>query len=161
VKKSLFRWFALLGVALALAASVCRPALAERPSAPRLLPEKTLAYVRVTDTPTLVERFRDTSLGRIVKDEQVRPLVAQLYGSVENAWKQIEDRVGLPLGELLKIPQGEICVAFVAPPEQPPGLVVLLDVRINCPRPISCSAAVKMPCSKRGAKVEEKSATSR
>ena len=133
MKKSLFRWFALLGVALALAASVCRPALAERPSAPRLLPEKTLAYVRVTDTPTLVERFRDTSLGRIVKDEQVRPLVAQLYGSVENAWKQIEDRVGLPLGELLKIPQGEICVAFVAPPEQPPGLVVLLDVKNQLP----------------------------
>ena len=108
-------------------------ARAERPGAPKLLPEKTLAYLRVTDTPLLVERFRETALGRMVRDEQVRPLVQQLYGSVQNAWKNIEDRVGLPLDELLKIPQGEICVAFVAPPEKAPGLVVLLDVKTQLP----------------------------
>jgi hypothetical protein len=108
-------------------------ALAERPSAPKLLPEKTLAYFRVTDTPLLVERAQETAIGRMVRDEQIRPLVAQLYASVENLWKNIEDRVGLPLGELLKIPQGEICVAFVAPPEKAPGLVVLLDVKNSLP----------------------------
>ncbi|MCI0358549.1 MAG: DUF3352 domain-containing protein [Planctomycetaceae bacterium] len=138
MKKSLSCWSAVLAIVLLITAGLCRSALgqskpAERPSAPRLLPEKTLAYLRITDTPTLVERFRETSLGRIVKDEQVRPLVQQLYGSVENAWKQIEERVGLPLNELLKIPQGEICVAFVAPPEQQPGLVVLLDVKQQMP----------------------------
>src|SRR5262245_5352931 len=107
VRNPLLRWSAGLCVVLAIAVGVGRPVLgqskpgqskpADRPSAPRLLPEKTLAYFRVTDTPTLVDRFQQTSLGRIVQDEKVRPLVSQLYGSVENAWKQIEDRVGLPL----------------------------------------------------------------
>lgn len=106
---------------------------AERPTAPKLLPEKTLAYLRVTDSPLLVERMKETALGRMVQDEQVKPLVGQLYASVENAWKQIEERVGLPLNDLLKIPQGEICVAFVAPPEKPPGLLVLLDVKTQLP----------------------------
>jgi hypothetical protein len=108
-------------------------ALADRPGAPKLLPEKTLAYFRVTDAPILVERMKETAIGRMVQDEQVRPLVNQLYSSVENVWKNIEDRVGLPLNELLKIPQGEICVAFVAPPEKSPGLVVLLDVKTSLP----------------------------
>jgi len=125
----------VLGLVLAALVSLVSStaAQAERPGAPRLLPEKTLAYLRVTDTPTLVERFQQTALARIVRDEQMRPLVEQLYGSVENAWKQIEDRVGLPLNDLLKIPQGEICVAFVAPPEQPPGLVVVIDVKDQLP----------------------------
>jgi len=127
------RWFVALVFGCLVSLGFSGHALAERPSAPKLLPERTLAYLRVSDTPTLVERFKETSLGRIVQDEQMRPLVSQLYASVQNAFKQIEDRVGLPLNELLKIPQGEICVAFVAPPEQAPGVVILLDVKDQLP----------------------------
>jgi hypothetical protein len=111
-----------------------RPAVAERPTAPNLLPDKTLAYFRVTDAQLLVERFRETAMGRIVQDEQVRPLVSQLYASAQNAFQQIEERVGLPLDQLLRIPQGEICVAFVAPPERAPGAIVLLDVKTQLPQ---------------------------
>ncbi len=131
--KTLFHAICALSFATAFTFACARPVLAERPSAPRLLPEKTLAYIRVTDAPMLVERFQQTALGRIVQDEKVQPLVTQLYGTAQSAWKQIEDRVGLPLNDLLKIPQGEICIAFVAPPEQPPGLVVLLDVKNQLP----------------------------
>jgi hypothetical protein len=111
-----------------------RPAVAQRPSAPNLLPEKTLAYFRVTDAQLLVERFRETAMGRIVQDEQVRPLVSGLYSSAQNAFKQIEDRVGLPLDQLLRIPQGEISVAFVAPPERAPGAIFLIDVKSQLPQ---------------------------
>jgi hypothetical protein len=128
-----FRLIVAGGLFAILSLAGSDPVRAERPGAPRLLPEKTLAYLRVSDTPTLVERFQQTALGRIAQDEKVQPLVTQLYGTAQNAWKQIEDRVGLPLNDLLKIPQGEICVAFVAPPEQPPGLVVLLDVKDQLP----------------------------
>ncbi|MEX2174385.1 MAG: hypothetical protein WD872_08485 [Pirellulaceae bacterium] len=128
------RWYGALVLAGLLAFAVPNSAQAERPVGPKLLPERTLAYLRVSDSQLLVERFRDTALGRIVQDEQVRPLVSQLYNSAQNAWKQLEERVGLPLDQLLKIPQGEICVAYVAPPEQRPGLVVLLDVKDQLPQ---------------------------
>lgn len=129
----ILRW--LLPALLALAAGLAplSAVRAERPSAPKLLPERTLAMVRVSDTPLLVERFRETAIGRMARDEQMQPLVGQLYASLEKAFQQIEERVGLSLTQLLKIPQGEICAAFVAPPEKAPGLIILLDVKTQLP----------------------------
>lgn len=104
-------------------------AAAERPVAPKLLPEQTLAYFRVLDTPQLIARFRETSIGRMGADEQIKPLVSEFYAALQELWGNIEDRVGLPLDQVLSIPQGEICIAFVAVPEGPTGLVVILDVK--------------------------------
>jgi hypothetical protein len=104
-------------------------AVAERPVAPKLLPEQTLAYFRVLDTPQLIARFRETSIGRMGQDEQIKPLVSEFYAALQELWGNIEERVGLPLDQVLAIPQGEICVAFVAVPEGPTGLVIILDVK--------------------------------
>ena len=127
-----FAFLAVCGAATCLAPSAAR---AERATAPRLLPKSTLAFVRVADSPELVARFRDTALGRISQDEQVKPFVTGLYSAAEDAWSQIEERVGLPLDQLLTIPQGEISFAFVGQRkndegryEGPSGLILLLDV---------------------------------
>lgn len=112
------QWFGLAGAALA-----------QRPVAPKLLPEQTLAYFRVLDTPQLIERFRETSLGRMGADEQIKPLVSEFYAALQELWSKIEERVGLPLDQILSLPQGEICIAFVAVPDGPTGLVVILDVK--------------------------------
>jgi hypothetical protein len=117
-----------------LVAVLTSVAQAERPVAPKLLPEQTLGLIRVTDTPLLIERFRETAIGRIGQDEEVKPLVSQLYATAQEFWGEIEDRVGLPLDQLLKIPQGEIAVAFVAPPEQRPAVVVILDAKDHMPQ---------------------------
>ncbi|GIW92163.1 MAG: hypothetical protein KatS3mg110_0204 [Pirellulaceae bacterium] len=106
---------------------------AERPTAPHLLPEKTLAYVRVASFPEAVEAFRNTSLGKILQDEQMRPLVARLYQSASEAFDQIKDRVGLSLDELLQLPQGEACLALVEAPQGPPVLVVIFDAGEKMP----------------------------
>lgn len=108
-------------------------AYAERPTAPHLLPEKTLVYVRVADSQEAIGAFQKTSLGRILRDEQVRPLIGKLYQSAEDAYKQIEDRVGLTLDELLQLPQGEACFAVVEAPQGPPVLMLLVDVRDKMP----------------------------
>ena len=117
-----------VGLVLFTLAGLVPAVFAQRPSAPRLLPDDTLAYVRVENVPELVERFQETSMGRITSDEQVQPFVGHLYQSALNAFSQIEERVGLSLGELLEIPQGELCVAIVAPDEGRPELVLLADV---------------------------------
>ncbi|MBC8350786.1 MAG: hypothetical protein H8E66_02290 [Planctomycetes bacterium] len=100
----------------------------ERPGAPHLLPAETLAYVRVANVPELVEKFRDTAMGRIAADEQVQPFVGDLYRSAAEAFQVVEDRVGVPLHELLAIPQGELCVALVAAEQGRPQLIVFFDV---------------------------------
>ena len=51
---------------------------AERPVAPKLLPESTLAMLRVADAQELNTKFRDTAMGRMLQDEKIAPLVSQL-----------------------------------------------------------------------------------
>ena len=108
-------------------------AWAERPTAPRLLPQDTLAYIRVADMPDLIERFQDTSAGRISQDEQVRPLLNHLWGSLVDATKELESQLGVSLQDLLTIPKGEVCLALVAPETGPPAVVLLVDVGDRMP----------------------------
>jgi hypothetical protein len=103
-------------------------ASAERAPAPELFPENTLVYFRVSSAPELVEKFQQTALGRLGADKQIRPLIAQLYGSAAQAFTEVEERVGSSLDELLKLPQGEIAVGVVAGEGSPPNLAVLVDV---------------------------------
>lgn len=104
-----------------------------RPPGTRLLPEKTVAYVSVTHVPELTRRFQNTSLGRMSRDPQVQPLLAQLYGTVADAVAKFRDRIELGLPELLSLPQGELTVAVVGQEQGPPALVVLLEVGEQLP----------------------------
>ena len=56
-----------------------RPAVAERPTAPNLLPYNTAVYLRINDFPSLGDDFQRTSLGRIRNDVSVAPCL--LYTS--------------------------------------------------------------------------------
>jgi len=106
---------------------------AERPNATELLPDSTVAFVHVTDTEELVKKFKETSVGRIGQDEQIRPLVGQLYGSANEAFLEVQDQVGLSLDELLSLPQGELFFAAVAPERGELGFVILVDVGKQMP----------------------------
>lgn len=108
-------------------------ARAERPPAPQMLPDTTVVYVRVGDAQETVAKFQETSIGRMFQDPQVAPLVQNLYGSAQEAFREIEDKVGLTLDELLAIPQGELCFAVIAPPERRPQLAVIIDVKDRMP----------------------------
>ncbi|MEL7336249.1 MAG: hypothetical protein AAFN70_08635, partial [Planctomycetota bacterium] len=93
--------------------------LDSRRPAPYLLPEETLAYARVDDTNRLKEAFQDSSLGRMMSDEKLRPFVGDVYSTLAELFDQISSEVGVSLDELLSIPQGEIAFAVVAlDPEQ-------------------------------------------
>src|SRR3954471_10665799 len=104
---------------------------AQRPTAPQILPNYTLAVVRIADVPLLSERFQQTAMGRVGQDPQMQPLVGQVYKAAQDAFKPIENAVGLPLSQLLKLPQGEVCAAFVGPPDldQSPGFVLVVDTK--------------------------------
>lgn len=126
-------WRQLSAYVLLLVTIPAATVLAERPTAPKLLPEATLAFVRVPDSRELVKRFQETSMGRIGQDEQVRPLVGQLYSSVAEAFAQVEDEVGLPLDQILALPQGEVCLAVTAPPSGPPAVVLFFEAGEQLP----------------------------
>lgn len=121
-----FRFSLTLAAAMILGL-ITADAHAERPIAPRLLPEQTLFYLRVANMPELREKFQETATGRMAQDEKLKPLLGQLWQSAVEAFQRVEDQVGAPLHELLAIPQGEICVALVGPREGIPQLIAWLD----------------------------------
>jgi len=106
---------------------------AERPNADRLLPDNTVLYLRLPDTVETVAKFQETAIGRIGQDPAMKPLVSQLYGSVIEAFQRVEAEIGASLDDLLSIPQGEMCLAVVAPPQDRPAIVFLVDVGSRVP----------------------------
>jgi hypothetical protein len=152
VKRAAFFGLVAWGVML-----VAAKVWAERPTAPHMLPEKTLFYVRVADAQEALAAFQQTSIGRILQDEQVRPLVQKLYQSASEAYQQIEDRVGLSLDELLQLPQGELCFAFVESPEGPLVPVLFFDVRDKMPLADRLMARIFEQLGERGVPVRVES----
>ncbi len=106
---------------------------AERPTATRLLPQKTLFYARIPDIHQLQERFKDTALAKMSQDPKLAPLVKQVYGAVGTAWSELKTQIDVPLDELLAIPQGEILLALVDQQDGQPALVAMIDVKDHLP----------------------------
>jgi hypothetical protein len=119
---------------LLLAVFSVRPAFAERPSGPRLLPNRTVALVRVRNFQETREKFGETSLGRIMTDPDVGPLLSNLYGQAQDAYARVEEQVGVSLDKLLALPQGEIWLAVVPPEKEGPiSVALLIDVGDQLP----------------------------
>ena len=114
------------------------PVRAERPAAPQLLPESTVAYLRVRDSREFVRLFQDSNFGRMLNDEKIQGVMSGLYGSElslngnmtspAGVVAYIEDQIGSSLDEILTLIEGEICLALVAEEQQTPTLVGLADL---------------------------------
>ncbi len=91
--------------------------LAQRPPAPKFLPDRTIAYIRVHDTREFLAKHERTQIGRLLKDEKVRPFLEDLFASAKTLFeeRELQEKVGASLEQLLALPQGELCVALVDP----------------------------------------------
>ena len=126
--KSLLIRLVRIQVALLLAVICAAGTLAaERPRAFDLLPDSTLALIRVADAPDLINRFMNTSGGKMSQDPQLKPLFEHLYGKAIEAFALIENEVGLPLPKILALPKGELCVGLIGPDIGKPVVVAWLD----------------------------------
>ena len=84
-----------------------------RLTAPKLFPDKTLAYIRIDDVSALREDLSKSSLGKMGNDDSLKPILSEFYGSLVRNTQQIQDAIGLNLDELLSIPSGEMAVALL------------------------------------------------
>ncbi|MCC6125314.1 MAG: hypothetical protein IT426_10155 [Pirellulales bacterium] len=118
-------------VAAALAAmlmlKLSSPLFAARPTAARLLPENTVFMVSIPNARELAEKFTNTSLGKILQDPQMKPLVEQIYGSLGELVATAKEQIGLSLSEIVALPQGEITFAVVAPEQSVPAFAFIFD----------------------------------
>src|SRR6056297_238975 len=83
------------------------------PGAPMLLPEDTLAYLRIADVREIQEGFAETSTGKMLQDPQMKPFASDIYRTLEDLFDQVSSAVGVGLNDLLAIPQGQVAIALV------------------------------------------------
>lgn len=103
-------------------------ARAERPSAMKLFPENTLVFVRMANAREFGEKFQQTSMGRMIRDPQLKPFVDHLYGKVGDLYtEQVESKIGITWEDLKKLPQGEVAFAVVAREQKAPALLLMID----------------------------------
>lgn len=128
IRKYYSRAIYLVLTSVLLTIALASPVRAERPSAPDLLPEETLAFIRIANIQEAYEKFQETSAAKMFQDPELKPLIDQLYGEGLKAFQVVEDEIGLSLNDLLAIPNGELCVAMIDQASTPPQLVAFLDV---------------------------------
>jgi len=105
--------------------------LAERPTAPEIFPSTTYAMFHIPDVQELGERMQDSALVEMLSDDEVRPVIEQLYGSVSPSMEAVEEQLGIKIEELLDLPLGEMALGVVGMPGQPPALVILIESADN------------------------------
>lgn len=87
---------------------------ATAPGAPRLLPERTLAYLRIANVDALRSDLADSSIGQMMADPKLRPFAGDLFTTAGELFAQISGELGISLEQLLAIPHGQLAVALVA-----------------------------------------------
>lgn len=124
-----------LSLAIAILGScffATQTAWAQRPSAPRLFPEKALAYARVDDSRELKDKLSQTSMGRLSEDPQLKPILSSFYSTFTSLVQGMQNAIGVNLDELLAIPNGELAIALV-PSKNAPIFCGLVEARDELP----------------------------
>ncbi len=111
-----------------LAVGLSVPVRAARPSAMKLFPEDTLVFVRVANAHEFGEKFRQTGMGRMLQDPQLKPFVEHFYGKAGDLYAQhVEGKLGVSWDDLKKLPQGEAAFGVVVRDQQTPAFLLLID----------------------------------
>lgn len=111
------RFLATLTLAATLAPATAPLAAQEKenntPGAPRLLPEDTLAYLRLDNADDLRVDLANSSVGRMLNDPQLKPFASDVYRTAAELFDQFATAVDISLDELLAIPEGQVALALM------------------------------------------------
>lgn len=118
--RSLGRFSAYLAIPVLLTSAIVLPATTVRaaddvviPGAPHLLPEDTLAYIRLDDANDLRVDFAKSSIGKMLNDPKMKPFATDIYKTLNDLFDQISAEVGVSLDDLLSIPSGQVSAAMM------------------------------------------------
>lgn len=116
-----------LALLIFLCSNAAKPCSAEAPSALALLPDSTYLLLHVPDAQELGERMQESAMVAMFTDEQVRPVIETLYGSVSPAMSGIEEQLGISIEDLMDLPLGEVAIGVVGLPGQRPAVAVIVE----------------------------------
>ncbi len=116
-------WFALAGLLLVQAQG--------RAATPpeRMLPDSTVAFVKLNNAAALREGFMQSQLGQLWNDPAVKTWKDEILARVDEESKTLKEKIGVTYRELFELPQGPTAIAFLkhSNPQVPIVLLVIAD----------------------------------
>jgi Protein of unknown function (DUF3352) len=139
-KIAIFRWalFGCLGLVPLLGPSVQRAQAAAPPE--RVLPDTTVFMVKLNDAKAFRAAFRGSQYGQLWNDPSLKDFREELGHKLTEATKDLKEKIGLSLSDLVELPQGTLTVAAitkdsareeVAASSLPVDIVVMADAGEN------------------------------
>src|SRR5207248_2191889 len=99
----------------------------------KMLPDSTIAFVKINNAASLREAFAQSQLGQMWNDPAVKVWKNDILERVDAASKTLKEKVGVTYRELFALPQGQTAIAFLkhTDPQVPIVLVVIADAGKN------------------------------
>lgn len=127
IRLALAGWLGLAGLSLV-------PAQGWAATPPdKILPESTIALLKINNAAALRESFRQSQFGQLWADPGMKAWRDDLSARLDDAGKSLKKRIGVTYQELLELPQGPACIAVIRrdDPELPFSVVILADAGKN------------------------------
>jgi len=123
-----FVWLGIVGL-------VGLPQSAAMAAAPpeRIVPENTILLFKINNAKEFRESFRQSQYGQLWNDPGLKEFKDELSQRINEASKSFRERLGISIGEILAIPQGNVGIAAIYREEanNPISFAVLADAGEN------------------------------
>ncbi|MBV8265441.1 MAG: hypothetical protein JO252_03755, partial [Planctomycetaceae bacterium] len=130
LRLALAGWLGLAG--LSLVAAQGRAATPPE----KILPESTIAYLKVNNAAALRESFRQSQFGQLWSDPGLKAWKEDLAERVDESSRSLKKKLGVTYRELFEMPLGTASIAVVQrdDPKLPLSLVMTADAGKNAAR---------------------------
>jgi len=97
------------------------------------LPDSTILFIKVADAAALRDALGQSQAGQLAGDPALKPLKDDVAAKLDDVSTKLKEKVGVTLGELATLPQGEVTLAVVAKadPKSPAALLISADAGKN------------------------------
>ena len=99
----------------------------------KVLPEATIAFLKIKNAAALRESFRQSQFGQLWNDPGLKAWKEDLAERIDESSKSLKSKLGVTYRELFELPQGTVSVAIVSrdDPKLPLSLVLTADAGKN------------------------------
>jgi hypothetical protein len=117
-----------------------------------LLPDTTVGFVSIMNSPRLQEQWNKTQLGKLMTQAEMKPFEADFKAQMQAQWSALTDRLGIHLEDLEGVSTGESSLSLLEPKPGAAATCLLLDVSNNPVKAAALLAKARKGLAARGAK---------
>ena len=102
----------MLGLVAALGLPIQQAQAAAPPE--RILPDTTVFMIKLNDAKSFREAFRASQYGQLWNDPALKDFRDELGQKLADATKDLNEKIGVSVSDLIELPQGTLAVAAIA-----------------------------------------------